>query len=200
MKDAVRKLRDKTSAGIMDCKTALKEADGDIEKAIVILRKKGKAAASKKAGRTAKQGCIESYIHMGGKIGVLLELNSETDFVARNSEFKKLARDIAMQIAAAHPSYVGIQSVPESVVAKEKEIFTEQVKSSEKDKKKPQQVIEKIVENKVKKFYEEACLLEQPYIKDQKLKIKDLLEQAVATLGENIVIKRFSRYQVGEEI
>ena len=154
MKDAVRKLRDKTNAGIMDCKHALSEAAGDIEKAIEILRKKGKADASKKAGRSAKQGSIESYIHMGGKIGVLLEINCETDFVAKNDAFRQLARDIAMQIAASRPFYVDIKEVPETVIAKEKEIYTEQMLSSEKDKKKPQDVIDKIVENKLKKFYE----------------------------------------------
>ncbi|NQT23570.1 MAG: translation elongation factor Ts [Candidatus Omnitrophica bacterium] len=199
MIDAVRQLRDKTNAGILDCKNALKEAKGDMEKAIEILRKKGKASASKKAGRVTKQGCVESYIHMGGKIGVLLEINSETDFVARNDDFKKLARDIAMQVAAASPLYVSIDNVPKKVTEKEKEIFKEQIVSNPKDKKKPKEVIAKIVDSKLKKFYEETCLLEQPYIRDPKVKIKDVVEQAIATLGENIVVKRFSRYQLGEE-
>ncbi len=200
MVDAVRILRDKTSAGIMDCKGALKEANGDIEKAIEILRKKGKASASKKAGRIAKQGCVESYIHMGGKIGVLVEINCETDFVARNNEFKRLTRDIAMQVAASKPSYLNIADIPEKVTEKEKEIFKEQILSNEKNKKKPKEVINKIIDSKLQKFYEETCLLEQPFIKDQKLKVKGLIEQAIVTLGENIVIRRFTRYQLGEEL
>jgi translation elongation factor Ts len=199
MIDAVRKLRDKTNAGIMDCKVALKESDGNIDKAIEILRKKGKATASKKAGRTAKQGVVQSYIHMGGKIGVLLELNCETDFVARNDDFSRLARDLAMQVAAVKPSYVRVEDVPEQVLAKEREIAREQIKSSEKDRDKPQQVIDKIVESKIGKFYEDACLLEQPFIKDSKTKVRDIVEQAIATIGENIVVRRFTRYQLGEE-
>lgn len=200
MLDAVRILRDKTNAGIMDCKHALKEANGDIEKAIEILRKKGKASASKKAGRVAKEGCIESYIHMGGKIGVLVEINCETDFVARNSEFKRLVRDIAMQIAASKPSCLNIGDIPKKVIEKEKEIYKEQILSNEKNRKKPEEAINKIIDSKLQKFYEETCLLEQPFIKDQKLKVKDLIEQAIVALGENIVIRRFARYQLGEEI
>lgn len=199
MIDAVRKLRDKTNAGIMDCKIALKEANGDIEKAIEILRKKGKALASKKMGRLAKEGCIESYVHMGGKIGVLVEINSETDFVARNSDFKKLAKDIAMQVAASKPFYLAINDVPQEIVDKEKEIFREQIMTDEKNRKKPEDVIEKMIEGKLEKFYEDTCLLEQPFIRDQKLKVKDLIEQAIAILGENIVVRRFSRFQLGEE-
>ena len=200
MIDKVKKLRDKTNAGMMDCKHALKEAGGDVDKAIEILRKKGKAMASKKATRSAKEGTAECYIHMGGKIGVLVEINSESDFVARNENFKRLARDIAMQIAASRPAYVSIQDVPQAVVDKEKEIASEQIKSSEKDKKKPQHVIDSIVENKVKKFYEDQCMLEQPFIKDPKIKVAELIEQAIATMGENIVVRRFTRYQVGEEL
>ena len=200
MVDAVRILRNRTNAGIMDCKHALKEADGDIEKAIEILRKKGKASASKKAGRVTKEGCVESYIHMGGKIGVLVEINCETDFVARNSEFKRLARDIAMQIAASRPSCLNIEDIPKKVIEKEKEIFKEEILSNEKNKKKPKEVINKIIDSKLQKFYEETCLLEQPFIKDQKLKVKDLIEQAIVTLGENIVVRRFARYQLGEEL
>ncbi len=200
MIDAVRILRDKTNAGIMDCKGALKEANGDIEKAIGILRIKGKASASKKAGRAAKEGCVESYIHMGGKIGVLVEINCETDFVARNSEFKRLIRDIAMQIAAARPSYLNVADIPKKVVEKEKEIVKGQILSNEKNRKKSEEVINKIIDNKLQKFYEEICLLEQPFIKDQKLKVKDLMEQAIVTLGENIVVRRFARYQLGEEL
>ena len=200
MVNAVRILRDKTNAGIMDCKHALKEASGDIEKAVEILRKKGKASASKMTGRVAREGCVESYIHMGGKIGVLVEINCETDFVARNSEFKRLTRDIAMQIAASKPSYLNVGDIPKKVIEKEKEIFKEQILSNEKNRKKPKEVINKIIDSKLQKFYEETCLLEQPFIKDQKLKIKDLIEQAIITLGENIVIRRFARYQLGEEL
>lgn len=199
MIDKVRQLRDKTSAGMMDCKEALKESGGDIEKAIEILRKKGKASASKRAGRAAKQGRVESYIHMGGKIGVLVEVNCETDFVARNDQFKRLARDIAMQIAASRPSYLARESVPPQVLEKEKEIAREQMGSSEKDKK-PKDVVEKMLEGKLQKFYEETCLMEQPFIKDPKIKVKDLIEGAMASLGENIVIRRFERFQLGEEM
>lgn len=199
MIDAVKRLRDKTSAGMMDCKTALKEANGDIDKAIEILRKKGKATASKKAARVANQGSIESYIHMGGKIGVLVEVNCESDFVARNEEFKKLCKDLAMQIAASRPLYVAPANVPPEVIEKEKEIFKAQLMSSEKDKNKPANVIDSIIENKLLKFYEDFCLMEQPFIKDPKFKIKDVVEQAIATMGENIVVRKFTRYQVGEE-
>ncbi|MDD5439573.1 MAG: translation elongation factor Ts [Candidatus Omnitrophica bacterium] len=200
MVDAVRKLRDKTNAGIMDCKTALKESNGDIEKAIEILRKKGKASVAKRIGRTAKQGIVESYIHMEGKLGVLVEINCESDFVARNEAFRKFTRDMAMQIAASRPLYVTQQEVPAAVVAKEKEIAREQLMQSEKDKKKPAHVIDEIVENKVKKFFEDTCLVEQPFIKDSTIKVKDLIEQLIATMGENIVIRRFSRFQLGEEL
>jgi len=200
MIDAVKKLRDKTNAGIMDCKIALKEADGDIDKAIEILRKKGKATASKKAGRIAKEGCVESYIHLGGKIGVLVEVNCETDFVARNEEFRKLVKDIAMQIAAAKPAFIKIEDVPKEAVEKEKEIYREQIKQDEKNKKKPSVVLDKIVESKLQKFYEDCCLLEQLFIRDQNVKVKDIIDDAVAKLGENIVVRRFSRFQLGEEL
>jgi len=199
MIDAVKKLREKTNAGMMDCKAALKESNGDIEKAVEILRKKGKAAASKKSMRAAKNGLVESYIHMGGKIGVLVEVNCETDFVARTDNFKKLVRDVAMQIAAAKPIYVSKNDVPQTVIDKEKEIALAQIMSSEKDKKKPKEIIEGIVESKVKKFFEDACLLEQPFIKDPKVRVGELVEQAIATIGENIVVRRFSRFQLGEE-
>lgn len=200
MVDAVKTLRDKTNAGVMDCKMALKESNGDIEKAIEILRKKGKATASKKAGRITKEGAIESYIHMGGKIGVMVEVNAESDFVVRNDNFKKLTRELAMQVAAAKPLYISVGDVPETVIAKEKEIAREQLMASDKDKNKPANVIDSIVENKLKKYYEDNCLLEQPYIKDPKMKVRDIIEQAVATMGENIVVRRFVRYQMGEEI
>lgn len=192
--DAVKELRFKTSAGMMECKSALKEAEGDIEKAVAILRKRGIVKAAKKASRTAGEGVIEAYIHMGNKIGVLLEVNCETDFVARNEEFKATIKDIAMQIAAVHPLYVSREDVPAERLEKEKEIFKSQVKG------KPENVVDKIVEGKVEKFYSDVCLVDQPFIKNPDQKIKDLVSELVLKLGENIVIKRFSRYQVGEEI
>jgi len=200
MVDAVKKLRDKTNAGILDCKSALKESNGDIDKAIEILRKKGKASVAKKAGRAAKQGLVESYIHMDGKLGVLVEINCETDFVARNEDFKKLVKDIAMQVAASRPLYVNVADVPGAVVEKEREIAHAQLMASEKDKKKPENVLKEIAENKVKKYFEDTCLVEQPFIKDPKIKVKDLIEQSIATLGENIVIRRFARFGLGEEL
>lgn len=193
MLDAVKQLRFKTSAGMMECKAALSETKGDIDKAIVVLRKKGIAKAAKKTSRVAGQGIIESYIHMGNRIGVLLEVNCETDFVAKNDDFRAFTKGLVMQIAAANPSYVSRDDVPAEVVEKEKEIGRSQVKD------KPENVVEKIIEGKVEKFYSESCLLEQPYIKDTSLKINDLLTQTIATLGENIVVKRFTRYEVGEE-
>ena len=199
MRDAIRKLRDKTGAGIIACKEALEEAGGDIEKAIEILRKKGVVSASKKIGRVAKEGVVESYIHMGGKIGVMVELNCETDFVARNEEFKRFAKDIAMQVAAAKPSFVKKEEIPQNVIDKETEIIKAQIASG-KDAKKPKAAVDKIIEGKLGKFYEESCLLEQPFIKEPTMKVKDLLTDMIAKMGENIVIKRFSRFQLGEEI
>lgn len=192
--DAVKKLRFKTSAGMMECSAALKEAAGNIEKAIEILRKKGITKAAKKASRVAGQGVIETYIHTGGRIGVLLEVNCETDFVAKNEAFTKLTKDLAMQVAAAHPAYVKRDDVPAEAIKKEKEIFRSQIKD------KPANVVDKIVEGKLDKYFSEVCLLEQPYIKDPDKKISELLTQTIATLGENIVVKRFARYEVGEEI
>jgi len=192
MLDKVKELREKTNAGMMDCKTALSEAGGDIEKAIEVLRKKGVSLASKKSSRATKEGIVASYIHMNGKIGVLLEVNCETDFVARNEEFQALVKDLTMQIAAAHPVYINKEEVPESVIDKESDIIKEQNKS------KPQQALDKIVEGKIKSFYQEACLMEQPFIKDPKVFIRDLLTAVIAKTGENIVIKRFTRYQLGE--
>lgn len=191
--DAIKTLRYKTSAGMMECKEALKESAGNIEKAVEILRKKGIAKAAKKSERIAGQGIIESYIHMGGRIGVMVEVNCETDFVARNDAFRDLTRNIAMQVAASNPQYVSREEVPEEVVEKEKEIFRTQVKD------KPENVTEKIVEGKLEKYFSEACLLEQPFIKDPNLRIKDLITQTVATIGENIVVKRFARFEVGEQ-
>ena len=192
--ESIQKLRFKTSAGMMECKEALKESGGDIEKAVDILRKKGIAKAAKKSVRVTGQGVIESYIHMGSRIGVLLEVKCETDFVARNHEFKKVVREITMQIAASNPFYVSKSEVPEDVVEKEKDIFRSQVTG------KPENVTEKIVDGKLAKYFSEACLLEQPFIKDPNVKIKDLLTRLIAKIGENIVIKRFVRYEVGEEV
>ena len=190
--DAIKDLRFKTSAGMMECKEALKEANGDIGKAVEVLRKKGIAKAAKKTDRVAGQGVIESYIHMGDRIGVLLEVNCETDFVARTDAFRKLTKDIAMQIAASNPLYVDRSEVSELSVEKEKEIARAQIKD------KPAAVVEKIVEGKLEKYYSETCLLEQPYIKDPNIRIKDLVTQTIATIGENIVVKRFARFEVGE--
>jgi len=190
----IKELREKTLAGMLDCKKALTECGGDMEKAVEYLRKKGLSSAAKKAERTAKEGYITSYIHTNNKVGVLLQLNCETDFVARNEEFRNLAKEIAMQIAAISPQYVSSTDVPAEVVEKEKEIYREQMKDSGK----PANVIEKILEGKVKKFYSEVCLLDQEYIKDGKLTINDLLKNMVATLGENISVGRFERFQIGK--
>ena len=192
--DAVKKLRFKTSAGMMDCKDALKESGGDVEKAVEILRKKGIARAARKASRTTGQGVVDSYIHMGSRIGVLVEVDCETDFVARNHDFKKVVREISMQIAASNPIYILREEVPADAIEKEKEIFRIQITG------KPENVTEKIVEGKLEKYFSEVCLLEQPFIKDPNSKIKDLLTQLIAKIGENIVIKRFVRYEVGEDI
>jgi elongation factor Ts len=192
--ETIKKLRYKTSAGMMECKKALEESGGDMEKAIEFLRKKGVAKAAKKADRVAGQGVIESYIHMGNRIGVLVEVNCETDFVARNDNFKAFTKEIAMQIAAASPLYVSRDDVPAEVVEKEKDIFRTQVKD------KPAEVVEKIIEGKLNKYYSEVCLLEQPYIKDTDKTVQELLTENISTIGENIVIKRFVRYEVGEEL
>ena len=192
MLDKVKELREKTNAGIMNCKVALKEANGDIEKAIDILRKKGVSLASKKSSRTAKEGMITSYIHMNNKIGVLLELNCETDFVARNEEFVKFAKELTMQIAAANPTYITKDEVTPEDLVREREIIKEQ------NKNKPEHALEKIMEGKLKSYYQDICLLDQPYIKDPKVSISDLLTGVIAKTGENIVITRFTRYQLGE--
>jgi elongation factor Ts len=193
--DTIKALREKTGCGMMDCKAALNECGGDMDKAGDILRKKGLAAVAKRADRVAAQGIIESYIHTGGKIGVLVEVNSESDFVARNSDFTTFARDIAMQVAASSPLYITKEDVPQEALDKEKAILEEQAKESGK----PAQALAKIVEGRLAKFYEEFCLLEQPFIRDPKVKIKDLLADLVAKIGENIVIRRFTRYQLGEK-
>nr|WP_312058490.1 translation elongation factor Ts [Fervidobacterium pennivorans] len=190
----VKELRERTGAGMMDCKAALAEANGDMEKAIEILRKKGLAKAAKKAGRETKEGLIISYVHHNGKIGVLLELNCETDFVARTDEFKELGNKIAMHIAAMAPRWVKREDVPADVIEKEKEIYREQLKDSGK----PAQVIEKIIEGKLESYYQDNCLLEQKYALDQTITIKDMIQQAIAKIGENIQVSRFVRMQVGE--
>lgn len=194
--ELVKKLREKTQAGVMDCKNALMEAGGDFDKAVEILRKKGLMIARSKVGRTTKEGLIASYIHTGGRIGVLLEIMCETDFVARTPEFQELAKDIAMHIAAASPLYLNRESVPESVLAKEREILLAQLQ----DTKKPPEIIEKIVEGRMGKFYSEYCLLEQPFIKDLNITVGRHIQNAIAKLGENIVVRRFVRYLLGEEL
>jgi len=191
--DTVKELREKTGAGIMDCKRALADSGGDLEKAIDLLRQKGLSAAAKKASREAKEGLVSSYIHGGGKIGVLVEVNCETDFVARNSEFQELVKDIAMQIAASNPSYVRREDVPADVLERERSIYKIQAKESGK----PEHVLDKIVEGKVEKFYLETCLLEQPFIKESSVTINDMVQQKIAKIGENIIVKRFTRYQLG---
>ena len=191
--DTVKELREKTGAGIMDCKRALADSGGDLEKAIDLLRQKGLSAAAKKASREAKEGLVSSYIHGGGKIGVLVEVNCETDFVARNSEFQELVKDIAMQIAASNPSYVRREDVPADVLERERSIYKIQAKESGK----PEHVLDKIVEGKVEKFYLETCLLEQPFVKEPSATINDMVQQKIAKIGENIIVKRFTRYQLG---
>jgi elongation factor Ts len=190
--ELVKQLRDKTNAGMMDCKKALVEAKGDLAAAETILRKKGAASASKKAGREAKEGVIGSYIHVGDKVGVLVEINCETDFVARNESFRAFVKDVTLQVAAATPLYVKRDEVPESLLATERDVAAAQIKG------KPAAVIEKIVAGKLDKFYGTVCLLEQTFVKDNAKTINDLLTAKVAELGENIVIRRFTRFQVGE--
>ncbi|MDR1907150.1 MAG: translation elongation factor Ts [Puniceicoccales bacterium] len=188
----VSELRNSTGAGFIDCKNALIEANGNVEEAVTILKKKGVATAAKKLGREANEGIIESYIHGSGRIGVLLELNCETDFVAKNSEFKKLARDICMHIAAANPLYIARENVPADVVGNEKEIASAQAQG------KPQHAIDKIVEGKLDKWYQQICLLEQSFVKDQDKTVNDYITAAIAMIGENIRIGRFVRFQIGE--
>ncbi|SMB95489.1 translation elongation factor Ts (EF-Ts) [Thermanaeromonas toyohensis ToBE] len=192
--EAVKELRNRTGAGMMDCKRALEETGGDIEKAIEILRMKGLAAAAKKAGRVAKEGLVHAYIHGGGRIGVLIEVNCETDFVARTEEFKDLVHNLAMQVAAARPEYVKREDVPEEVIEREKSILRAQALNEGK----PEKVVEKIVSGRLEKFFQENCLLEQPYIKDPERKVKDLIAEKIAKLGENIEVRRFARFEVGE--
>src|SRR6059036_1167322 len=190
----VKQLREKTNAGFMDCKRALAESGGELETAEAILRMKGIASAGKKASRAAKEGIVASYIHLQGKVGVLVEVNCETDFVARNENFREFVKDITLHIAAAHPLYVGREDVPGKLIEAEREIYKAQVKG------KPANVADRIVEGKLKKFYSTVCLLEQAFIKNPDATIKDLLSAKIAELGENIVIRRFVRYLVGEPL
>ncbi len=190
----VQELREKTSAGMMDCKKALAETGGDFAKAEELLRKKGLSRAQNKAGRIAAEGAVGSYIHLGGKIGVLVELNCETDFVARTDAFQQLLKDIAMQIAAANPTWVNREEVPAEVIAKEVEIAKEQVR----DGKKPEAILEKIAQGKIEKFYEQFCLVDQPFVKDDKKKVSEMLTEAIAKIGENIKVRRFARFVLGE--
>ncbi len=192
----VKELRDRTGAGVMDCKEALQEAKGNLESAVEYLRKKGLAAAAKRAHRDAREGVVGTYVHPGAKLGVLVEVNCETDFVAKTPVFQELVKDLGMQVAAANPVWVSREDVPATAVEKEREIYRGQLA----DQKKPPQVIDKIIEGKLEKFYGEQCLLEQPFIKDAsgKTRIKDLVDGVNAKTGERVVVKRFARFQVGE--
>jgi elongation factor Ts len=182
----------------MECKSALSEAEGNEEKAIEILRKRGLATATKKAGRIAAEGLVNAYIHAGGKIGVLIEVNCETDFVARGEEFKSLVHDLAMHVTAAEPRFINKEDVPADVLDKEREIALDQAKADPKNANKPPQVLEKIVEGRISKFYQEACLMEQPFVKDQNITIGDLIRSMISKTGENIRVRRFNRYKMGE--
>lgn len=190
----VKTLREATGAGMMDCKKALTEADGNIEKATEILREKGLAAAAKKSGRIAAEGVVASYIHMGGRIGVLVEINCETDFVAKTNQFQSFVRDIAMQIAAANPQYLSSEEVPKDIIEKEKEILRVQALNEGK----PEKIVQNMVEGRIRKYFKEVCLLDQPFVKDSDKTIADYVKEQIAALGENISIRRFTRYEMGE--
>jgi len=190
----VKQLRDKTDAGVMECKAALQETNGDFEKAVIVLRKKGLAAAAKRADRIAAEGMVVSYIHPGNKVGVMVELSCETDFVARGAEFQNLAKDIAMHVAAMDPKYIRKEDIPETVLNQEKEIYKEKALSSGK----PLNVVEKIVEGQLNKFYSEVCLYDQPFVKDDKLKVGQLISEMILSTKENILVRRFARFKVGE--
>jgi elongation factor Ts len=192
----VKELREKTGAGMMDCKRALTEADGNMERAIEILREKGLASAAKKAGRVAAEGLVEAYIHGGGRIGVLVEVNCETDFVAKNEDFRSFVRDVAMHIAASNPQYVRREEVPEEVIKKEREILRAQTLNEGK----PEHIVDKIVDGRIDKYLKEICLLEQPFVKDPDKTIEQLVKEKIAQIGENISIRRFARFVVGEGI
>jgi elongation factor Ts len=190
--EAVKELRFKTSAGMVECREALKESGWDIEKAVDILRKKGAAKAAKKSTRTAGEGLVEAYVHTGGKIGVLIEINCETDFVARNDDFKAFVKDLAMQVAAVNPLYVSRENVPAADIEREKEVCRSQITG------KPENVVEKILEGKLEKYFQDICLLDQSFVKDPDKRIKDILSELVSKIGENIVVRRFTRYALGE--
>jgi len=190
----VKELREKTGAGMMDCKQALGECDGDVSKAVDFLRKKGLATAAKRAGRAMSEGIVQSYIHMGGKLGVIVEVNCETDFVAKNEDFQEFAKNIAMHIAATSPLGIQAEDIPEEVIAKEREIYKAQALESGK----PENIVDKIVDGKLSKFVKDSCLLNQPYVRDPNVTIQDLLNELIAKIGENISIRRFARYQLGE--
>lgn len=189
----VKELRDKTGAGVMECRKALQDTNGNVEEAIKLLRQQGLKTAEKKSSRTTSEGQIGSYIHFGGKIGVLVEVNCETDFVARTEQFQQLIRDVAMQVAALNPKYVSREDVPEDIVKQELEIYKIQAKDSGK----PEQIIEKIAQGKLEKYYKAVCLIEQAFVKDENLAIKDLVTEAIAKMGENIKIRRFVRFEIG---
>lgn len=191
----VKELRDRTNAGMMDCKKALLESGGDIEKAVAWLRQKGLAVAAKRAGRTTSEGAIQAYIHAGNKIGVLVEISCETDFVAKTDKFVGFAKDVAMHIAASNPICISREEVPSAILEREREIYRNQAIESGK----PEKIIEKMIEGRMEKFYKEVCLLEQPFVKRPEVTIQDLLNELIASLGENISIRRFVRYQVGAE-
>jgi elongation factor Ts len=197
---AIKSLRETTGAGMVDCKNALVEADGTVELAIEILRKKGMATASKKAGRIASEGAVGSYIHMGGKVGVLVEINCESDFVSRGDEFQQLVKDVAMHIAAVDPKYTNRSEVPAADLDKEREILRDQLKNDPKNASKPADVIDKIIEGRIGKFYEENVLLDQPFVKDPSKSIGDLVTEKISSIKENISIRRFSRFKMGEGI
>ncbi len=190
----VKELRDKTGAGMMNCKKALADAGGDLAKAVDILREKGIAKAATRSGRSAKEGAVISYIHPGDKLGVLLELNCETDFVARTDDFKELSRNIAMQIAAANPQVVRREELDEEILNKEREIYRAQALNEGK----PEQIVDKIIIGRIEKFYQEVCLLDQPFIRDQDKTVKDILNETIGKLGENLIIRRFERFALGE--
>ena len=195
---AVKQLREKTGAGMMECKNALVEASGNEEQAVDILRKRGLASAKKREGRIAAEGIVGQYIHMGGKVGVLVEVNCETDFVARGDEFQQLVKDVAMHVAAAEPKYVSQQDVPAAELEKEREIARAQAKNDPKNANKPDQVIDKIVEGRLHKFYEDTVLLDQPFVKDSAKTVGELVTEKIAKTGEKITIRRFTRYKMGE--
>jgi elongation factor Ts len=190
----VKELRQATGAGVLDCRKALQETNGDFDKAVAYLREKGLAAAAKKAGREAKEGLIELYGHGGGRVGVMVEVNCETDFVARTEQFRTFAHDLALQVAAAHPRYVDIADVPPDVIESEKTIARNRALQEGK----PEKVLDKIVEGRLEKFYQENCLLQQPFVKDESVKISDLLKQTITAIGENVIIRRFARWELGE--